>query len=374
MGRRGLGAVDRRLGQLASLDIGSGLSQSGSAVEVLVDSSRNALLNSDFRVWQNGTSFTSTGSGNDDDSYTADQWILLSDGNDVVDVSEETSTIPTGSRGAIALDVETANAKFGIFQPLESRDSLPFVGETVSLSFKARVTGTSITKVNAMVVEWTGTADSITSDIVNTWGADETNPSLVASWAFSDTPGTPLAVTTAYQTFEIEGITVGSSATNVGVFIWMDSIDGSNPTIGDVLYISDVQLEKGSFSTGFAPRPWGDELRLCQRFFAKSFQYGTAPAQNAGREGSVGTKAFTGGEFSLYILFPVRMRAIPTITTYNPSATNSQARNVDDSTSTAATAVGSDTSEGSAVFQDSTADPTDAGDQMRLHYSADARL
>jgi hypothetical protein len=262
--RRKLGAADRPLGQVASLNIGSGLSQSGSDLTVDIDSGRNLLTNSSFYIWQNGTSFTSSGSGNNDDSYTADQVILLSNGNDIVDVTQGSDL------ESIELDVETANTKFGILMPLENRDVLTLLGgsEVCSLSFDMKVTGTSITDVRAAVLAWDSTADTITSDVVNAWGVDDANPTFVANWTAENTPAANVP-TTSWQRVEIENVALDTSnTTNLAVFIWMNSIDGANPILTDVLHIRRVQLEKGAFSTAFAPRSWGEEHRRCQRYFA----------------------------------------------------------------------------------------------------------
>ena len=88
--------------------------------------SRNYLLNPDFSVTQRGTSFTSTTSpANSDDTFLLDRWILLSDGNDIVDVTQQTSSthLPANCISGISLDVETANKKFGILQVLEQREA-----------------------------------------------------------------------------------------------------------------------------------------------------------------------------------------------------------------------------------------------------------
>src|SRR3990167_304736 len=75
---------------------------------------RNALINGDFRVAQRGTSFTgATTPANSDDTYLLDRWILLSDSNDIVDVTQSTDA-PTNGLNSIALDVETVDKKFGI--------------------------------------------------------------------------------------------------------------------------------------------------------------------------------------------------------------------------------------------------------------------
>jgi hypothetical protein len=102
---------------------------------------KNAIINGDFAVAQRGTSFTS--SANNDDVYTLDRWYILSDGNDAIDVTQETTTVPTNQLTAIALDVETANKKFGIAQIIEQKNCVGLIGNTVTLSFKAKVSATT---------------------------------------------------------------------------------------------------------------------------------------------------------------------------------------------------------------------------------------
>ena len=80
----------------------------------------NALINGQFAVAQRGTSFVS-GANNDTD-YTLDRWKLFSDGNDIVDVTQETSTVPKNRQTALALEVETANKKIGIAQIIEQKN------------------------------------------------------------------------------------------------------------------------------------------------------------------------------------------------------------------------------------------------------------
>src|SRR3990167_2173339 len=82
----------------------------------------NFIHNPDFAVASRGTSFTSaTSPANNDDTYLFPRWILLAEGNDTVDVTQNTAERPDGAYACIALDVETGNRKFGIFQVLEAR-------------------------------------------------------------------------------------------------------------------------------------------------------------------------------------------------------------------------------------------------------------
>lgn len=228
----------------------------------------NNIINASFNVWQNGTSFVA--GSNDDDSYTADQWILLSDGNDIADITKETGAeIPTTQEAAMKLEVETASKKFGIFQPIEQKDCKHLAGGKVSLSFLAKTSGSTIANVRAMVVSWDGAADTITSDIVSAWNGFGTNPTLVANWTAENTASN-LAITDSWSKLEITGIDIDTSGTkNIGLFIWVDE----DSAINDLLYLSEIQLVKGEEAIPFDNVPIQQDLQKCQRFYENdSFQ------------------------------------------------------------------------------------------------------
>jgi hypothetical protein len=88
--------------------------------------------------------------------------------------------------------------------------------------------------------------------------------------------------------------------------------------------VTGAQLELGSVVTTFEQRDSGDELRRCQRYYAKTFPQGTAPAQNAGTSGSLYTVAMvTNLPVTVTWGLPAVMRAAPsTVTTYNPASAN----------------------------------------------------
>jgi hypothetical protein len=82
------------------------------------------------------------------------------------------------------------------------------------------------------------------------------------------------------------------------------SVVGTN---GATFYITGVQLEKGSTATSFDYRPYGTELQLCQRYYAKMGQ------------GSAQYAAFGAGMYNtstganLFLKYPNTMRASPTL-------------------------------------------------------------
>jgi hypothetical protein len=285
----------------------------------------NVLINGDFRITQRGTSFTSaTTPANNDDTVLLDHWVLLSDGNDAADVSQETTTVPTGSYAAIKLDVETANKKFGILQIIEAKDAEALIGGVCSLSFKARRTGTSIANLRAAVIAWDSTADAVTSDPVSAWEAAGTNPTLVTNWTYENTPASLAALTASFQTFKIENISIDTaSATNIAVFIWIDDV---TTTIGDFIYITDIQLEFGPNATAFQRRLHGEELILCQRFWEQSYNQGVA----VGTSTEAGAIRFTDpvANGSLSISFRTVKRAAPTMTGYSSTGASGKYRDL----------------------------------------------
>jgi hypothetical protein len=295
----------------------SGVSQTGTNnLFSQVGDSKNRLINGDFSVAQRGTSFTSTNSANNDDTYTLDRWYILSDGNDAIDVTQETSVVPTNQKYAIALDVETVNKKFGIAQIIENINCVGLTGNTVTLSFKAKVSSTTkLDNVKAAIVAWSGTADTVTSDIISAWNVEGTNPTLIANATYENTPAN-LNLTTSYATYSITATVDTASTGNIIVFIWSDVTD---TTLGDFLYITDVQLEPGAVATPFERRPIGTELALCQRYFQKSYNPDVALGANT----SIGAVTMTPHGTTSYagfgtVYFPVAMRAAPSVTAYNP--------------------------------------------------------
>ena len=80
----------------------------------------------------------------------------------------------------------------------------------------------------------------------------------------------------------------------------------------------------------FTPRPYSEELRVCQGEYFNTFPPGVTPAQNAGTSGAATFVQLVGAASNIVSRFtmPVPMRGISYVTTFNPSAANANARNV----------------------------------------------
>jgi hypothetical protein len=273
---------------------------------------KNRIINGNMAIAQRRQTFTSTSGQNNDDAYTLDRWYILSDTNDVIDVTRATEA-PTNGQFSIGLDVETANKKFGIAQIIEQRNCYGLIGQTVTLSFKAKVSSTTkLDNVKAAIVAWSGTADTVTSDIISAWNVEGTNPTLIANATYENTPAN-LNVTTSWATYSVSAAVDTASTVNIIAFIWSDVTD---TTAGDFLYITDVQLEKGSSASDFtlSTGTVASEIMACQRYYEKTYELDTAPGTDT-YEGHQLISGSTDAGSQTYHTprFQVRKRGVPTI-------------------------------------------------------------
>jgi hypothetical protein len=283
----------------------------------------NMIINGDMQIATRGTTITSTSTttNNDDDSYTLDRWVLLSDGNDIVDVKQSTDSPNDGSSKSLQLEVETADKKFGIVQIIENcncHDAL--ASGKVSLSFKMKASDASIDDVRAAVVAWSGTADTVTSDIVSAWEAEGTNPTLITNATYENTPA-DLNPTTSWAEYKIEDVTVDTSSTgNILIFIWSGVTDVE---VNDSLFITDVQLESGSTANSFKRLDIETTMQQCERYYESSMTWG-ATGQYQGQEVSMGVASGTFGATVGALSgrrFRTRKRVTPTATIYHQDGT-----------------------------------------------------
>ncbi len=311
---------------ITSLDVGTAtanqsirINSAGTAPEGFTPNpkGRNFLINGCMRVNQQGNAisdvpFTSaTTPANSDDTYLLDGWYLLSDGNDIFDVSQEltTANLPDGAFAATKLDVETISKKGGILQIIEAQEvSRLFEGGNgnCSLSFKAKRTGSAM-EIKAAVLAWDSTADTVTSDVVSAWNVDGTTPTFATNWTAENTPA-DLGLSTSYQTFKIENISLDTaSTTNLAVFIWVDT---TTTNAGEFVYITDVQLERGVEAEDYHYEPYVDVLSRCYRYQYVLWYEGADTSFGSGVAISTTTAR-------IYWEYPIRLRTTPTFSVSN---------------------------------------------------------
>lgn len=222
----------------------------GDLTEILDERRRdNLILNPYGQVHQQGDSFTgATTPANNDDTYTFDEWITISDGNDIADESLETSFIPDGTPSMYKYIVATADKRFGKVQILRNVRSLPAINKKVSLSLQASLGGTNATldTIRVAVLSWTGTADSVTSDPVSNWQSEGTNPTLAANWVYEKVSDPILLSASSYINIDLSDINIDESgAKNIALIWWVENDDA---TVADELYIGGFNLVVGTRS------------------------------------------------------------------------------------------------------------------------------
>ncbi|MBI5205099.1 MAG: hypothetical protein HZA11_09295 [Nitrospirae bacterium] len=271
---------------------------------------KNTLLNGDGIITERAL-----GAAVNDDVYTFDRWIVLSDGNGVVTPSQESVDLPSGARAAMKLTIAVANKKFGLLQIVENANCARLINSIASLGAKAKALG--LNNLRVAILSWQGAKDSVTSDVVAAWGAEGVNPTLVANWVYENAPAN-LALSANWQDiFKAENINIDAAgAKNVAVFLWLDDTDAA---INDYLLLTDIQFEHG-VRTDFERRDIGQEKILCMRYFEKSYDSETAP----------GTVTVTGSYYFGYLAgnaiaysshnFKVCKRVIPSFTPYSPNS------------------------------------------------------
>lgn len=221
----------------------------------------NLLINGDFVISQVLTTFTSaTVIPNNDDRYLIDMWNLISDGNDACDVYQETTDVPTNGRTAIKLESETVNKQFGIVQFVEQKRAKQVIGGDVSLSFKIK--GSGLAKVRYAVLSWTGTADTLTSDVVGTWAGGGTEPTWAASWT-REAIGDVVSMA-SWTTVQEADIAIDTASTkNIAVVFW---VDDTTISLNDYFMVTDVKLEPGDKCSPWVAGDINAELQECERF------------------------------------------------------------------------------------------------------------
>lgn len=136
-----------------------------------------------------------------------------------------------------------------------------------------------------------------------------------------------------------------------------------------------VSVNLGEIPTRPAPLTQAQTNLACEEFYASSFQPGIVPAQNVGTDTGYSTFNLVKvtGSMGIQAWFPVTMRAVPTIVTYNPSAANAQIRDLT-AGDFSGTSPGTSTTQKNTFITGAPNGASTVGNICAVHWSADARL
>lgn len=198
-----------------------------------------------------------------DDTYAWDRHYVLTQ-TAAIGVST-LSNVADGLPSMMRMTQSQATAqRMGVAQIIESANCIDLRGKLVTLVGKLRCS--SAQAIRYAILEWTGTADAVTSDVVNNWA----NGTFTAGNFFVSTTTTVRQVGTLTPTantvtdFALEA-TLGSSLTNIIVLLWTEGTAAQNVTL-DLAW----EFVEGSTTGQTYPidwRPYALEFAMCQRYY-----------------------------------------------------------------------------------------------------------
>jgi hypothetical protein len=229
---------------------------------------RNRLINPGFAIDQRGNSATDR----DDDAYCVDGWYVLTQ-TDSVQVTQQTLQ-EDGQPFSVRLTQNQSTAqRFGLAQIIAASECRDLRGQSGVLSGRIRCSAAQ--KINYAILGWTGTADTVTSDVVSDW----TDTDLTAGNFFLASNVTVIktgSITPAAATWtDLDEITaaLGSTFNNIIVMVWTDGTAAQNLTLD----IGKMKFEAGDTATPFEYMDLRLELVRCRRLY-RTFK-GLAGAQ-----------------------------------------------------------------------------------------------
>ena len=284
---------------------------------------RNLIINGAMQVAQRSTSLSVSSSGyraldrfywaaNTEDVITMSQ---ASDGPDEfanslkIEVTTAETDLAAGEYALLTQRIEGQNLQ-GIAKGTSSAKQL-----TASFWVKGSITGTYIVELfdndNTRQV-----SASYTINSANTWEYKTITFPADTSGAFDNDNNGSLFVqfVIASGTDFTSGTlnTSWASSTNANRWVGQTNVIG---TSGATFYITGVQLEVGTVATPFEHRSYGEELALCKRYYQAN------ASENSSRVGINDGYVVNGVTHYGTRIFPVTMRAAPTIvTTLNGSS------------------------------------------------------
>jgi hypothetical protein len=278
-----------------STNSGAAINLSGSAEVMLcplpsdiLESNDNLLMNGDGQFNQREKT-----TGLADDEYFHCRHYALTQSNNITaaQLTDVADTYPFMHR---LLQANASAQRFGAAQIIEGKNCRFLRGKKTTLSGVVRCS--AATTIRWAILEWTGTEDSVTSDVVLDW-TDSTfaagNFFLSSNITVAGTGSAALSANTLTD-FSLTA-EISSSMNNVIIMIWTDSTQVQNVTL-DWRW----KYERGDIATSWQPRQL--EKMLCQRYYFRDSVYGF----------SLNFAIYAANGWATVVYpYPVEMRATP---------------------------------------------------------------
>ncbi|NFO55920.1 hypothetical protein FDB39_03295 [Clostridium botulinum] len=234
-------------------------------------SNPNLLINGSPSVWQRGATFINK------QTYTADRWFYV--------------CYNKPEKGSLSKDIDGSFKIFDfngsqnyIQQIIETVDSIKIIGKTVTLSADIKVS--NMTKGGIFI------------QLLGSEGIDKIDYDTAVTEKLILKPSD---ISSGYKNFKLSWNIPSNIKT---IIIQIGSHVGTGGIVNNecILNIKNIKLELGSTVTPFTPRPYGEELALCQRYYFRNRWLST-------KISGMGSKIITTTSF----YYPTTMRIAPTV-------------------------------------------------------------
>jgi len=279
---------------------------------------KNRIINGDMRIDQRNNG-ASVSINTVLPTYSVDRFYGQAAGGSGVYTLQRSSVAPAGFSNSLLATVTTPDTSlaaadlYDISQAIEGFNTADLGfgttnAATITLSFWVRssVTGTyggsfsndafnrsyPFTYAISAANTWEQKSITIVGDTTGTWAGATNAAGLRIYWGL----GAGSTYSGTAGSWSSAGVVTATGATN-----WM-AINGAT------FYITGVQLEKGSTATSFDYRPYGTELALCRRYYAR---FGQNTNGTAGDSAALTMAQWSGNSAYAAQWYQVSMRAAP---------------------------------------------------------------
>lgn len=201
-------------------------------------SNPNLLINGDFKIWQRGETLTSTGV-----KYLADRWWVSRSSYGHTYTASRSSFNNKSALRISESNTETGQLRIGYV--VDREDSAALAGKTLTLSGYTNVSHIGSELGLYVYVDTGATTGPVTADIFLA-SRDLTNRQGYFKLTFT----LPVNTTGFKFFFQNRGQTTSELS-------WFE--------------LAEMKLEVGKHATPFIPRPYAEELAMCQRYYQRVF-------------------------------------------------------------------------------------------------------
>jgi hypothetical protein len=207
-----------------------------------------------------------------DDVYFADRWYALTQ---TATVTPSIITAPeAGFASGLRVTQSQATAqRHGFAQILPADYVNELVSGNASCSFRVRISNT--TTLRFALLGWTGTADTVISDVVNDWTSTNysTGNFFISTSLSVIATGSQAMTANTFATLSINAAAIPANVKNLILFCWTDTTQAQNSTLD----FHDARLTKTDVRAPVVTRGVQDEQKLCERFVEKSYSLNIPP-------------------------------------------------------------------------------------------------